>query len=396
MRYLQVLLLIFLQINSEGAFEMANDYFNSQKQMLKNANITLYPQLKSSRTDKRYYNDNRPSPYNGTLLINEETLCSQHKKVFLLIAIRTIYSHIERRKTLRESFHLKPNLGLNDEIVVKHVFLFGNTGNPSVEKLIRKESNEYRDILQADYIESYSNLTYKSVMAWKWCIDYCPNTEYVIVMNDELLFDIGKVLLFLINDLIMGHVDDHFAICFPIGNGAVIHFRMKQFQVLDRKIMYQGKFTPMYCHGFGYAAHITVINKLYQLSQRNTFYMPDDIWIGVMSERLRLKIPNHRHVYVLKNIEKYFAAEDYTLKPGMIAVSDFGKLKGYEGRTQQNVLLILRKHWNRSFKVYNDWQSKPEEVCVSTTLVLFVPFIIFIFFIRRLLGVFKILFIIKK
>lgn len=374
---------------------MPNTYFNSQKQMLKNANITLYPQLKSSRTDKRYYNDNRPSPYNCTLLINEETLCSQHKKVFLLVAIRTIYSHIDRRKILRESFHLKPNLGVNDEIVVKHVFLFGNSGNPSLEKQIRKESKEYNDILQADYIESYSNLTYKSIMAWKWSIDYCPNAEYVIVMNDELLFDMGKVLLFLINDLIRGHVDDHFAICYPIGNGAVIHFRMKQFQVLDPTIIYQGKFTPTYCHGYAYAAHITVVNKLYQLSQRNKFFMPDDMWIGVMSEKLRLKLPNHRHLFVIENIEEYFAAEDYALKSGMFAVSDFEELKGSEGRIQQNVFFHLRKHWYKSIKVHNDWQSKAEDVCVSKALVVFVAFIIFIFFIRRHLRFFKILLKIK-
>ena len=377
---------LFIYLTGES---VANSNFNYKKQMLKNASITIYPQKNSSRIDKRYYNDHRPSPHNHILLINEETMCSQHYNVFLLVTIRTIYSHFERRKILRQALQSTHAFRLNFGAVVKHVFLFGKTSNATTEELIRNESRVYKDIIQEDFIESYSNLTYKTVMAWKWSIEYCPNTEYVMITNDELFIDIEKAVFFLLSDLARGNVDNHFAICYPIGNGPVIHKKMHQFIILDQKILYQGKFAPLYCHGYGYTAHITVINKLYKSSQTCPFFMPDDMWLGLLTEKLRLKIINHRNLYVTHNVVNYFVAKDYLWKPGMFAICDNGVFGGHASTTEEKLFFLLQEKYNKFSQMQKNWSNIEEEqpkvkTSLSTLLIPFLAGILIGVFMRKI------------
>ena len=48
------------------------------------------------------------------------------------------------------------------------VFLLGKTGSMEAEKLLQEESRMKGDILQGDFIDSYRNLAYKTVMGFIW------------------------------------------------------------------------------------------------------------------------------------------------------------------------------------------------------------------------------------
>jgi hypothetical protein len=49
------------------------------------------------------------------------------------------------------------------------VFIIGNTNhlNKTIDKLLHLEQYKYNDLIQGNFIDSYRNLSYKSLIAWK-------------------------------------------------------------------------------------------------------------------------------------------------------------------------------------------------------------------------------------
>lgn len=56
---------------------------------------------------------------------------------------------------------------------VKIVFLIGQTLNNETQNKIYDESDTYRDLIQESFIDSYNNLTLKSIMMLKWVSNNC-------------------------------------------------------------------------------------------------------------------------------------------------------------------------------------------------------------------------------
>lgn len=72
---------------------------------------------------------------------------------------------------------------VNSEPVFRVVFVLGRPGdNDKVsQKYIDKEAALYNDIIQEDFLDTYENLTLKSLMAVKWAINQCGDSgEYVL------------------------------------------------------------------------------------------------------------------------------------------------------------------------------------------------------------------------
>ena len=62
-----------------------------------------------------------------------------------------------------------------------------------------KESLENRDIIQENYVESYWNLTRKTVGQIKWKKEFCPESEILAHLDDDVFIDVPKVLNALLN-----------------------------------------------------------------------------------------------------------------------------------------------------------------------------------------------------
>ncbi|CAI9743212.1 beta-1,3-galactosyltransferase 1-like [Octopus vulgaris] len=297
-------------------------YFSERAKALKSTSIFLRKRPKGSFIPKMYYDDPIPYEHNFKRLINEPNLCSQHGRIFIIYAIITMYSHFDRREILRKSFENIPSDSCARGVVIKHVFLFAKTGNSTIESLIQKESEIYHDILQEDFKESYMNVSIKAIMAWKWVREFCANAEYVAMLNDESLVDHGRLVSWLGTDFSKGAREDHFALCYPVGLARAHHLDMERFRMLEPQKLYQGKFYPRYCHGFAYVAHIKVFNKLYLSALKNTHFMPTDVWIGILTEKLNLRVLFHQKQFKLYKVLEHYQPQIYSKSPAIVAVCD--------------------------------------------------------------------------
>ena len=60
-----------------------------------------------------------------------------------------------------------------------------------------EESRTYGDILQEDFVDSYMNLTLKSVMGLKWASTYCSQTQYLLKTDDDIFVNVPVLLTYL-------------------------------------------------------------------------------------------------------------------------------------------------------------------------------------------------------
>ena len=134
------------------------------------------------------------TPHGFRYLINNESICKSTKSLFYVIYVESAPNNFVKRTQIRETWGYK-NM-LRDKSG-KVVFLLGTTKDTDVQEGIEEESKLYRDIVQLDFVDSYFNLTVKSVMALKWVKDFCYNAEFAMKADDDTLVNLPGLVRFL-------------------------------------------------------------------------------------------------------------------------------------------------------------------------------------------------------
>ena len=69
-------------------------------------------------------------------------------------------------------------------------FMLGYSSDKAEQERIRNESNLHHDIVQGDFLDTYKNLTYKSVMGHMWARRFCAQAEFVMKADDDIYLDL--------------------------------------------------------------------------------------------------------------------------------------------------------------------------------------------------------------
>ncbi|KAL1426477.1 hypothetical protein MTO96_018282 [Rhipicephalus appendiculatus] len=72
----------------------------------------------------------------------------------------------------------------------KVVFMLGRPHSDTVQDRIVREDATHGDIVQGDFVDTYKNLTLKSLMMLRWAKSYCPNTKYLLKIDDDVLLNV--------------------------------------------------------------------------------------------------------------------------------------------------------------------------------------------------------------
>lgn len=59
---------------------------------------------------------------------------------------------------------------------------------------MEEESLHYSDIIQEGFVDSYNNLTLKSVMMLKWVVSNCHSVWYIMKTDDDMFVNINNLV----------------------------------------------------------------------------------------------------------------------------------------------------------------------------------------------------------
>jgi len=112
----------------------------------------------------------------------------------VLIAVCSAVENIDRRNAIRSTWG---NSTLLSAAGVRLVFVVARTdptrSPPGIQGRVVAEHRRQGDVIQADFIDDYVNLTAKTVAALRWIVRACPEVRYVMKSDDDVYVNVAAL-----------------------------------------------------------------------------------------------------------------------------------------------------------------------------------------------------------
>lgn len=103
----------------------------------------------------------------------------------LLIVVISAVENFARRDLIRQTWASPHFVDVDEWIEI--IFLVGTTlfENQTIQDRLQKENVEYKDLVQVNVVDSYANLTLKSIALLHWAHGHCPGAQLVFKCDDD-------------------------------------------------------------------------------------------------------------------------------------------------------------------------------------------------------------------
>jgi hypothetical protein len=117
------------------------------------------------------------------------------KDIRVVYIVKSALDHFKRREVIRKTWGYEKRFS---DVTIKTVFLLGSTEtDPELMSRIQKESNDFRDIIQGNFIDSYYNNTIKTMMGLRWAAELCHQARFFAFFDDDYYVSTRNILRFL-------------------------------------------------------------------------------------------------------------------------------------------------------------------------------------------------------
>ncbi|XP_069460381.1 beta-1,3-galactosyltransferase 2-like isoform X2 [Ambystoma mexicanum] len=230
-------------------------------------------------------------------LMNEELKCA-NRTPFLVLMIPSMPADTATRDVIRMTWG---NESLLPGVVIARLFLLGvpSLYSVSVHNALSLESSTFKDIIQQDFLDTYNNLTLKTMMGMEWVARFCPNASYVMKIDSDMFLN----PVFLVYQLLQPNlkVQNYFTGLIVKGN---VPDRVKSSKWYLPWEAYWGVSYPSYCSGTGYVLSGDVAQKIFNIAYALNPLFIEDVFMGLCLAKLNIRItvpPNN--VFVGERIE---------------------------------------------------------------------------------------------
>ncbi|XP_051580410.1 N-acetyllactosaminide beta-1,3-N-acetylglucosaminyltransferase 2-like [Myxocyprinus asiaticus] len=225
------------------------------------------------------------------ILIDQHSKCVLEKekdRIFLLFAIKSTPKHFERRQAIRETWGREGSY--DNGVQVRTVFLLGRSSvdDPSLDKLVSLEAQQFQDLLVWDFQDSFLNLTLKEHVFFKWMLDRCPSVSFIFKGDDDVFANTQSILNHLqsldptqASSLYTGQI---IAEASPLRDPKIKYYVPQSF--------YEGPYPP-YAGGGGFLFSGNLIPSLYHVSFYIPFFPIDDVYTGMCFKALGISSAIH-------------------------------------------------------------------------------------------------------
>ena len=246
------------------------------------------------------------------IFINKEK-CENSQSIRLAYIVKSAFENFEKRNAIRKSWGFESRFS---DVPMRTVFLVGNKLiNSEMQEKLNKENEEFKDIIQGDFLDSYYNNTLKTMMGLHWTFHYCNNVKYFLFVDDDYYVSTRNVLRFLrdpknypkyLEKYVVTSVNEYkdylFAgYVFPYSS-PIRWFMSKWYVSLDE---YPFSHWPPYITAGAYVLSQKSLQDLYYASIYTNYFRFDDIFLGMAAKKAGL-IPFHHN-------EFYFHRKQYNI-----------------------------------------------------------------------------------
>ncbi|XP_056014233.1 beta-1,3-galactosyltransferase 1-like [Ostrea edulis] len=157
-------------------------------------------------------------------------------------------------------------------------FLLGRTTNTTLQDIAATENQLYNDIVFEDILETYENLTLKSIAMLRWALLHCHQIRYLLKIDDDMFLNLPRLLETLTK--------------YPKVNSIVgckvsrsVPFRSSLSKWSVSRALYPDDYYPDYIAGTAYLISGDIIRTLYRATQKVPYFIFEDVYITGLCRR---------------------------------------------------------------------------------------------------------------
>lgn len=288
-----VLIIFFRRIMDEPTFEKevaATPNHSPTRSLVNGTLVSTQPALRTAMGSNRSLakEENAESflkvePYK--YIINEPDKCRKNN-TFLVLLIPVEPHNAEARNAIRKTWG---NESVAEGTV--RLFLLGvkdgarDSGLRNLQQhSIRAESQQHRDIIQQDYVDSYYNLTIKTLMGMHWVSRYCPNAKYVMKADSDMFVNTE----YLVHKLLKANVPREMYFTGYLMRGYKPNRNKDSKWYMPPELYPSGSY-PTFCSGTGYVFSGDMAKRIYATSLSIRRLHLEDVYVGLCLSKLNIE-----------------------------------------------------------------------------------------------------------
>ena len=264
-----------------------------------------YRKPKQSDEELKYYTKSSNIVNRIPGFLKNVTACADD--TILVIVVHSLHNEYDRRMAIRDTWgrhqqesnrHMTwPGTdGQQDPQVhnflrnTRIVFMLGVHWSAAMEEALIEEHVTHGDVIQANFLDTYRNLTLKSLMSLRWITESCSNAQYAMKCDDDTMVNIPFIQHLIQPSSVQGAPPFN-ASSTVIGarsSGGEV-YRNGKWQVHT----WQYPFTryPDYLSGPAYMFSLALAARLYDTAHYVPIIFIEDVYItGILSRVLHLNI----------------------------------------------------------------------------------------------------------
>ncbi|XP_055541152.1 beta-1,3-galactosyltransferase brn [Wyeomyia smithii] len=139
--------------------------------------------------------------YNYSFISDCQHKCKEDDRMIaprLVLIIKSAMENFDRRVAIRKSWGWEKRFS---DVKIRTVFLLGRPAEPNrqLQSLIDLEYANYRDLVQADFVDAYFNNTIKTMMGFRWAVAHCPRAKFYMFADDDFYISTKNLLKYVRN-----------------------------------------------------------------------------------------------------------------------------------------------------------------------------------------------------
>ncbi|NXO93476.1 B3GL1 acetylgalactosaminyltransferase, partial [Certhia brachydactyla] len=149
---------------------------------------------------------------------------------------------------------------------------------------VEDESILYGDIIRQDFMDTYDNLTLKTIMAFQWLSEFCPNARFLMKTDADVFINTPNLVKLLLQ---LNSSENVFTGYPLIDNFAYRGFDRKRYISHEE---YPFRLYPPYCSGLGYILDGKLALRTYELMGHVKPLKFEDVYVGICLNLLKVNI----------------------------------------------------------------------------------------------------------
>nr|XP_054756522.1 uncharacterized protein LOC129262430 [Lytechinus pictus]XP_054756523.1 uncharacterized protein LOC129262430 [Lytechinus pictus] len=239
---------------------------------------------------KRYV-DEPVDPHEYNYIYNPSHVCldkdGHPRRVFIIFLVVTAPGHFQRRHVVRHTYGDQKQWPALKRGIFATVFLLGKTFNATLQRMIDEEAQKHNDILQEDFIDTYANLSRKTVMGLKWVTNHCRHAYFAMKIDDDSMINQGRFLWIFKESSFTNWTASE-----TMWEAPVLRSNLSKYYI--SKEYYPAPTYPPYMNGPGYVMSSDLVEAGYHMALKTPLFPWEDVFLGTCFKKMGFKPVQHK------------------------------------------------------------------------------------------------------